>query len=146
MKASILAASLLVVLVSLQVDQAAGTVALTEVTGLVAAKVLGLAAIGLLSRRGKRSVHTNEVEDMMRLVGAEEPEECYQLLYCHLAATGAAVPDQQAEALRRVVTTQPGRYQAAHQAGKAGKVCEARYKCRIQAEDIVQFYLAYNEN
>merc|ERR1719262_598024 len=106
MKASILAASLLV-------------------TGLVAAKVLGLAAIGLLSRRGKRSVHTNEVEDMMRLVGAEEPEECYQLLYCHLAATGAAVP--------------------AHLAGKAGKECEARYKCRIQAEDIVQFYLAYNE-
>lgn len=79
-----------------------------------------------------------QVEDIMRLVGAEEPEECYQLLYCHLAATGAAVPDQQAEALRRVVTTQPGRYQAAHQAGKAGKVCEARYKCRIQAEDIVQ--------
>ena len=74
----------------------------------------------------------------MRLVGAEEPEECYQLLYCHLAATGAAVPDQQAEALRRVVTAQPGRYQAAHLAGKAGKVCEARYKCRIQAEDIVQ--------
>merc|ERR1719397_1438747 len=146
MKASILAASLLVVLVSLQVDQAAGTVALTEVTGLVAAKVLGLAAIGLLQRRGKRSVHTNEVEDMMRLVGAEEPEECYQLLYCHLADTGAAVPDQQAEALRRVVTAQPGRHQAAHLAGKAGKVCEARYKCRIQAEDIVQFYLAYNEN
>merc|ERR1719183_1147629 len=129
MKASILAASLLVVLVTLQVDQAAGTVALTvlsltavEVTGLVAAKVLGLAAIGLLQRRGRRSVHTNQVEDIMRLVGAEEPEECYQLLYCHLAATGAAVPDQQAEALRRVVTTQPGRYQAAHQAGKAGKV------------------------